>query len=540
MGKQDIDIARAVKLQPIQAIGETLGLNGGDLELYGSYKAKIRWEAIQRASARPDGALVLVTAMTPTPAGEGKSTTTIGLADGLRRLGKRAIVAIREPSLGPVFGVKGGGTGGGHAQIAPMEDINLHFTGDMHAITAAHNLLAAMLDNHLSQGNALGLDVRRIIWKRVLDMNDRALRRLVIGLGGTAHGVPRESGFDITVASEIMAILCLSKDLQDFKARVERVIVAEKADGTPVPARELRAAGAMAVLMKDAIKPNLVQTLEATPALVHGGPFANIAHGCNSLIATRLGLKLGEILVTEAGFASDLGAEKFVDIKCRTGGLVPSAAVIVATTRALAMHGEENLAKHVENVRLFGLPPVVALNRFTDDTDAAVNGVKATCKTLGVPCAVSQGWELGGAGMTDVAGMVLDAIRSADKSKFQHVYPDDLPLAGKLDILAKRVYGADGVTLSAAAAGKLQRFESLGYGRLPVCVAKTQNSLSDDAKRHGRPRGFTITVRDASLSAGAGFVVAYAGDILTMPGLPKVPGAEGIDIDANGNVVGLF
>jgi formate--tetrahydrofolate ligase len=540
MGKQDIDIARAVKLQPIQAIGETLGLNGGDLEPYGSYKAKIRWEAIQRASARPDGALVLVTAMTPTPAGEGKSTTTIGLADGLRRLGKRAIVAIREPSLGPVFGVKGGGTGGGHAQIAPMEDINLHFTGDMHAITAAHNLLAAMLDNHLSQGNALGLDVRRIIWKRVLDMNDRALRRLVIGLGGTAHGVPRESGFDITVASEIMAILCLSKDLQDFKARVERVIVAEKADGTPVPARELRAAGAMAVLMKDAIKPNLVQTLEATPALVHGGPFANIAHGCNSLIATRLGLKLGEILVTEAGFASDLGAEKFVDIKCRTGGLVPSAAVIVATTRALAMHGEENLAKHVENVRLFGLPPVVALNRFTEDTDAAVKGVMATCKTLGVPCAVSQGWELGGAGMTDVAGLVLDAIRSADKSKFQHVYPDDLPLAGKLDILAKRVYGADGVTLSGAAAGKLARYESAGYGRLPVCVAKTQNSLSDDAKRHGRPRGFTITVRDVALSAGAGFVVAYAGDILTMPGLPKVPGAEGIDIDANGNVVGLF
>ena len=540
MGKQDIDIARAVKLQPIQAIGETLGLNGGDLEPYGSYKAKIRWEAIQRASGRPDGALVLVTAMTPTPAGEGKSTTTIGLADGLRRLGKRAIVAIREPSLGPVFGVKGGGTGGGHAQIAPMEDINLHFTGDMHAITAAHNLLAAMLDNHLAQGNALGLDVRRIIWRRVLDMNDRALRRLVIGLGGSAHGVPRESGFDITVASEIMAILCLSKDLQDFKARVERVIVAEKADGTPVPARELRAAGAMAVLMKDAIKPNLVQTLEATPALVHGGPFANIAHGCNSLIATRLGLKLGEILVTEAGFASDLGAEKFVDIKCRTGGLVPSAAVIVATTRALAMHGEENLAKHVENVRLFGLPPVVALNRFTEDTDAAVNGVMATCKTLGVPCAVSQGWELGGAGMTDVAGMVLDAIRSADRSKFQHVYPDDLPLAGKLDILAKRVYGADGVTLSAAAAGKLSRYESLGYGRLPVCVAKTQNSLSDDAKRHGRPRGFTITVRDVGLSAGAGFVVAYAGDILTMPGLPKVPGAEGIDIDANGNVVGLF
>jgi len=540
MGKQDIDIARAVKLQPIQAIGETLGLNGGDLEPYGSYKAKIRWEAIERASARPDGALVLVTAMTPTPAGEGKSTTTIGLADGLRRLGKRAIVAIREPSLGPVFGVKGGGTGGGHAQIAPMEDINLHFTGDMHAITAAHNLLAAMLDNHLAQGNALGIDVRRIIWKRVLDMNDRALRRLVIGLGGTAHGVPRESGFDITVASEIMAILCLSRDLQDFKARVERVIIAEKGDGTLVTARELRAAGAMAVLMKDAIKPNLVQTLEATPALVHGGPFANIAHGCNSLIATRLGLKLGEVLVTEAGFASDLGAEKFVDIKCRSGGLVPSAAVIVTTTRALAMHGEDNLAKHVENVRLFGLPPVVGLNRFTDDTDAAVNGVMATCKTLGVPCAVSRGWELGGAGMTDLAGLVLDAIASGNRSSFRHVYPDDLPLAAKLETIAKRVYGADGLVLAGGAAAKLQRYESLGYGRMPVCVAKTQNSLSDDAKRHGRPRGFTITVRDVALSAGAGFVVAYAGDILTMPGLPKVPGAEGIDIDANGNVVGLF
>ena len=540
MGKQDIEIARAVKLQPIQAIGENLGLNGGDLEPYGSYKAKIRWDAIERASTRPDGALVLVTAMTPTPAGEGKSTTTIGLADGLRRLGKRAIVAIREPSLGPVFGVKGGGTGGGHTQLAPMDDINLHFTGDMHAITAAHNLLAAMLDNHLAQGNALGLDVRRILWKRVLDMNDRSLRRLIVGLGGPAHGVPRESGFDITVASEIMAILCLARDLQDFKARVERVIVAEKGDGTLVTARELRAAGAMAVLMKDAIKPNLVQTLEATPALVHGGPFGNIAHGCNSLIATRLGLKLGEILVTEAGFASDLGAEKFVDIKCRTGGLVPSAAVIVATTRALAMHGEENLAKHVENVRLFGLPPVVALNRFTDDTDAAVSAVVSSCKTLGVPCGVSRGWELGGAGVTDLAGMVLDAIRGSDRSSFRHVYPDELGLAAKLETLAKRVYGADGIAFAPTAAAKLQRYESLGYGRLPVCVAKTQNSLSDDPKRHGRPRGFTITVRDVALSAGAGFVVAYAGDILTMPGLPKVPGAEGIDIDASGNVVGLF
>ncbi|PYN74652.1 MAG: formate--tetrahydrofolate ligase [Candidatus Rokuibacteriota bacterium] len=540
MGKQDIDIARAVKLQPIQAIGEALGLNGSDLELYGSYKAKIRWEAIERASARSDGALVLVTAMTPTPAGEGKSTTTIGLADGLRRLGKRAIVAIREPSLGPVFGVKGGGTGGGHTQLAPMEDINLHFTGDMHAIGAAHNLLAAMLDNHLAQGNTLGLDVRRILWKRVIDMNDRALRRLVVGMGGPAHGVPRESGFDITVASEVMAILCLARDLQDFKARVERVVVAEKGEGTLVTARDLRAAGAMAVLMKDAIKPNLVQTLEATPALVHGGPFGNIAHGCNSLIATRLGLKLGEIVVTEAGFASDLGAEKFVDIKCRTGGLVPSAAVIVVTTRALAMHGEENLAKHVENVRLFGIPPVVALNRFTDDTDAAVSAVASSCRALGVPFGVSRGWELGGAGVTDLAGMVLDAIRSSDRSAFRYLYPDELGLAAKLETIAKRVYGADGVAFAPLAATKLSRFESLGHGRLPVCVAKTQNSLSDDPKRPGRPRGFTITVRDAALSAGAGFVVAYAGDILTMPGLPKVPGAEEIDIDERGNVVGLF
>src|SRR5438067_1995263 len=413
MGVRDLEIARAVKLRPIQEIAETLGLGLDDLELYGRYKAKIRGEVIERASTRPDGALVLVTAMTPTPAGEGKSTTTIGLADGLRRLGKRAIVAIREPSLGPVFGVKGGGTGGGHTQLAPMDDINLHFTGDMHAITAAHNLLAAMLDNHLAQGNALGLDVRRILWKRVLDMNDRSLRRLIVGLGGPAHGVPRESGFDITVASEIMAILCLARDLQDFKARVE-------------------------------------------------------------------------------------------------------------------------------NVRLFGLPPVVALNRFTDDTDAAVSAVMSSCKTLGVPCGVSRGWELGGAGVTDLAGMVLDAIRGSDRSSFRHVYPDELGLAAKLETLAKRVYGADGIAFAPTAAAKLQRYESLGYGRLPVCVAKTQNSLSDDPKRHGRPRGFTITVRDVALSAGAGFVVAYAGDILTMPGLPKVPGAEGIDIDASGNVVGLF
>ena len=540
MGKQDIEIARAVKLQPIQAIGELLGLSGNDLEPYGTYKAKIRWDVIERTSSRPDGALVLVTAMTPTPAGEGKSTTTIGLADGLRRLGKRSIVAMREPSLGPVFGVKGGGTGGGHTQVAPMEDINLHFTGDMHAIGAAHNLLAAMIDNHLTQGNPLNLDSRRIVWRRVMDMNDRALRRLVIGLGGTAHGVPRETGFDITVASEIMAILCLARDLQDFKARVERVVVADRGEGPFVTARELKAAGAMAVLMKDAIKPNLVQTLDGTPALVHGGPFANIAHGCNSLIATRLALKLGEFVVTEAGFASDLGAEKFVDIKCRTGGLTPSAAVIVTTTRALAVHGEENLAKHVENVRLYGLAPVVALNHFTDDTDAQIGRVMSMCKTLGVPCGVSRGWELGGAGVTDLAGMVLEAIGSKDRSGVRFLYPDDAKLTAKLETIATKIYGADGVAFAPAAAGKLARYESLGYGRLPVCIAKTQNSLSDDPKRAGRPRGFTVTIRDVALSAGAGFVVAYAGDILTMPGLPKVPGAEGIDIDASGNIVGLF
>jgi formate--tetrahydrofolate ligase len=540
MGKQDIEIARAVKLQPIQAIGEMLGLNGNDLEPYGTYKAKIRWDVIERTTSRPDGALVLVTAMTPTPAGEGKSTTTIGLADGLRRLGKRSIVAMREPSLGPVFGVKGGGTGGGHTQVAPMEDINLHFTGDMHAIGAAHNLLAAMIDNHLAQGNPLNLDSRRIVWRRVMDMNDRALRRLVIGLGGTAHGVPRETGFDITVASEIMAILCLARDLQDFKARVERVVVADRGEGPFVTARELKAAGAMAVLMKDAIKPNLVQTLDGTPALVHGGPFANIAHGCNSLIATRLALKLGEFVVTEAGFASDLGAEKFVDIKCRTGGLTPSVAVIVTTTRALAIHGEENLAKHVENVRLYGLAPVVALNHFTDDTDAQIGRVMSICKTLSVPCGVSRGWELGGAGVTDLAGMVLEAISSKDRAGVRFLYPDDAKLTAKLETIVTKIYGADGVAFAPAAVAKLARYESLGYGRLPVCVAKTQNSLSDDPKRPGRPRGFTVTIRDVALSAGAGFVVAYAGDILTMPGLPKVPGAEGIDIDASGNIVGLF
>ena len=558
MGARDLEIARAVKLRPIQEIGEGLGLGPDDLEPYGRFKAKVTWEAIARAAARPDGALVLVTAMTPTPAGEGKSTTTVGLADGFRRLGRRAIVALREPSLGPVFGVKGGAAGGGRAQIAPMEDINLHFTGDMHAIGAAHNLLAAMLDNHLAQGNALGIDPRRILWKRVLDMNDRALRNIVLGLGGPAHGVPREGGFEITVASEVMAILCLARDLPDFKARVERIVVGETTAGALVEARQLKAAGAMAVLMKDAVKPNLVQTLEGTPAFVHGGPFGNIAHGCNSLIATRLALKLGEVVVTEAGFASDLGAEKFVDIKARTGGLRPAATVIVATVRALKLHGgvtlaglgredvaavqrgTDNLAKHVENVRAFGLAPVVALNHFTGDSDAEVKTVLDVCRGWGVRAAVSRGWELGGAGTLELAEAVLEAMATVDPGAFHQLYPEDWPFARKIETIVTQLYGGDGVHIAPPAAVKLARWESLGYGRLPVCMAKTQNSLSDDAKKLGRPRGFTVTVRDAKLAAGAGFVVAYAGDILTMPGLPKRPGAETMDVDGAGNVIGLF
>ena len=558
MGKQDLEIARTVTLKPIQEIAATVGLRPVELEPFGHYKAKVAWDAIERRRQEKDGSLVLVTAMTPTPAGEGKSTTTVGLADGLRRLGKRAVVALREPSLGPVFGVKGGATGGGRAQLAPMEDINLHFTGDMHAIGSAHNLLAAMLDNHLAQDNALGLDTRRLLWKRVLDMNDRALRNIVLGLGGPAHGVPREGGFEITVASEVMAILCLAADLQDFKARVERIVVGEKADGALVTAAQLKAAGAMAVLMKDAIKPNLVQTLEGTPALVHGGPFGNIAHGCNSVIATRLALKLGDVVVTEAGFASDLGAEKFFDIKCRTAGLVPAAAVVVATIRALKMHGGvaladlgradveavrrglDNLAKHVENVRLFGVPPVIALNHFVTDADAEVAAVMETCRGWGVPAEISRGWEQGGEGTTTLARAVLDVMKGADVGAFHPLYPDDMPLVQKIETIVTKVYGADGVRLMPAAAQKLARWQALGYGRLPVCMAKTQNSLSDDPKKPGRPRGFTVTVRDAKLCAGAGFFVAYAGDILTMPGLPKVPGAESMDIDATGNVTGLF
>jgi formate--tetrahydrofolate ligase len=557
MGVSDIEIARAARLRPITDIASGLGLEPDDVDLYGAYKAKVRLDALARLRDRPDGALILVTAMTPTPAGEGKSTTTVGLGDAFRQLGRRVIVAIREPSLGPCFGMKGGAAGGGRAQVVPMEDINLHFTGDIHAIGAAHNLLAAIVDNHLAQGNTLGLDARRVIWKRVVDMNDRALRQMVIGLGGPANGVPRESGFEITVASELMAILCLATDLRDLKARIARVIVGETPDGRFVTAGDLRVAGAVTVLLRDALKPNLVQTLEGTPAFVHGGPFGNIAHGCNSLIATLLGLKLGDVVVTEAGFATDLGAEKFFDIKCRVGALVPAAAVIVATIRALKMHGGvrrdalavedvdgvkrglENLDKHVSNIRLFGVPAVVALNHFVADTDAEVAAVLEACQAIGVPARVSRVWEHGGAGGVEVAQAVLDLVER-EKSSFRPLYGETLALAKKMERIANAIYGADGVAFLPGAAAKLARFESAGYGHLPVCMAKTPNSLSDDPRKLGRPRGFTLTVRDVKLAAGAGFVVGYAGDILTMPGLPKKPAAETIDIDEDGNVVGLF
>jgi formate--tetrahydrofolate ligase len=556
MGKSDIQIAQEAKLQPIQAIGETLGLRESDLEVYGRFKAKLTTEAIERLRERPDGVLVLVTAMTPTPAGEGKSTTTVGLGDAFRRIGKRSMVAIREPSLGPCFGIKGGAAGGGYAQVMPMEDINLHFTGDFHAVTSAHNLLGAVLDNHIFQGNALGFDVRRVAWKRVLDMNERALRNVVLGLGGSAHGVPRESGFEITAASEIMAALCLASDLADLKARVARMIVGERPDGSFIAAGELKVAGALTVLLRDALRPNLVQTLEGTPAFVHGGPFGNIAHGCNSLIATRAALKLAEVVVTEAGFATELGAEKFFDIKCRAGGLTPSAAVIVATVRALKMHGGvardrlatenveavgaglANLEKHVENVRHFGVPPVVALNHFTTDSGAEVAAVMEACARFGVPARLSRVWERGGDGGTDLAQAVLAAMGTG--SEFHPLYPDAMPLTQKIHAIARALYGAAGVTLLTAAATKLAKYETMGHGHLPVCMAKTQNSLSDDPQKLGRPRDFSVTIRDAKLAAGAGFVVVYAGDILTMPGLPKKPAAESIDIDKDGNVVGLF
>ena len=553
----DIEIAQSCKMEPITAIAAKAGILEDELELYGRYKAKISAEAWKRLEDREDGKLVLVTAINPTPAGEGKTTTTVGLGQAMAKLGKNAVIALREPSLGPVFGVKGGAAGGGWAQVVPMEDINLHFTGDMHAITAANNLLCAMLDNHMQQGNVLGIDPRRIIFTRVLDMNDRALRNITIGLGGKINGVPREDHFMITVASEIMAILCLASDLEDLKKRFGDILVAYNYAGEPVYARDLKAEGAMAALMKDAIKPNLVQTLEGTPCFIHGGPFANIAHGCNSVQATKMALKLGDIAITEAGFGADLGAEKFLDIKCRKAGLKPSCVVIVATVRALKYNGGVpkselnapdlealergivNLDAHIENIAKFGLPAVVAINAFPTDTAEEMAFIRRHCEEKGVRVALSEVFAKGGEGGKALAEEVL-AVLDEDKANFAPIYPSEMPLEEKIETIAKTIYGADGVNILPAAAKELQNITAMGYGDLPVCMAKTQYSLSDDAALLGRPTGFTVTVRSARLAAGAGFVVCETGAIMTMPGLPKVPAAERIDIDHNGRITGLF
>ena len=555
--QSDIDIARACQLKPVQAVATEAGIGEELLELYGRYKAKVDYLALKD---RPmDGRLVLVTAINPTPAGEGKTTVSIGLADALRRAGKRTMLALREPSLGPVFGVKGGAAGGGYAQVVPMEDINLHFTGDLHAITAANNLLAAMVDNHIAQGNALGIDPRRITWKRCMDMNDRQLRQIVDGLGGRTNGMPREDGFDITTASEIMAVLCLASDIADLKQRLARIIVGRTYADAPVTAGQLRAQGAMAALLRDAMRPNLVQTLEGTPALVHGGPFANIAHGCNSIVATQTALRLADYVVTEAGFGADLGAEKFIDIKCRKAGLKPSCIVLVATVRALKSHGGvakadlaqenlpalekglSNLTRHLHNIRtVWGVEPVVALNRFTSDTDAEIALVREAAARMGAQVALCEVWAKGGEGGLELAEQVVARCECADLSKFSLTYPDDLPLAKKIEAVATKIYGAQDVSIAPAAAKQLKSFEEGGYGELPVCIAKTQYSFSDDPKKLGAPEGFTLTIRQARLSAGAGFVVALAGDIMTMPGLPRVPAAENIDVDDAGNITGLF
>ena len=541
--KTDIEIAQEATPLKITEIAQKCGVDEKYIEQYGNYKAKIDYRMLKDLADKPDGKLILVTAITPTPAGEGKTTTSVGLADGLRKIGKNAVVALREPSLGPVFGVKGGAAGGGYAQVVPMEDINLHFTGDFHAIGAANNLLAAMLDNHIQQGNTLGIDVKQITWKRAVDMNDRQLRHIVDGLGGKVQGVPREDGFEITVASEIMAVLCLSSDIIDLKTRLARMIVAYTYDGKPVTAHDLKAEGAMAALLKDALKPNLVQTLEGTPAFIHGGPFANIAHGCNSVTATRMALKMGDYAVTEAGFAADLGAEKFVDIKCRMSGLRPSAVVVVATVRALKYHGGvakaelnnenldalekglPNLLQHVENVtKVYGLPCVVAINAFPTDTKAELELVEKKCGELGVNVALSE-----------------EVVRLCEQpNQFGFTYPLEASIEEKLESICKRVYHADGVTLTANAKKQAAQLTELGFGNLPICMAKTQYSFSDDPSLLGAPKGFTVTVRNLKVSAGAGFIVALTGDIMTMPGLPKVPAAEKIDVDENGKITGLF
>ena len=553
----DIEIAQAAKMQPIEQVAEKLSIHKDSVENYGKYKAKISLDVLKDLSNKPDGKLILVTAITPTPAGEGKSTTTVGLAQALAKLGKKVVVALREPSLGPCMGEKGGAAGGGYSQVVPMEDINLHFTGDIHAVSAAHNLLAAMLDNHMQQGNQLNIDPRRITWRRVVDMNDRALRNIVVGLGGKAHGIPRQDGFDISVASEVMAILCLASDIVDLKTRLSNIVIGYSYEGKAVTVGMLKGQGAMAALLKDAIKPNLVQTLENVPAFIHGGPFANIAHGCNSITATKMALKTADYVVTEAGFGADLGAEKFFDIKCRYAGLKPQAAVVVATVRALKMHGgvakanltlpnaeavlkgAANLAKHVENVKKFGVPVIVAVNIFPTDTKEELQAVMAVCEKIQVPHSLSDVWAKGGEGGIDLAQKVLSEV-DADKADFKPLYGLDLPLAEKARKIVCEIYGADNVAFSKNAEKSLMELTEMGYGKLPICMAKTQYSFSDDPALLGCPSGFTVLVREIKVSAGAGFVIMLTGDIMTMPGLPKKPAAENIDVDENGLITGLF
>ncbi|MCL2837658.1 MAG: formate--tetrahydrofolate ligase [Oscillospiraceae bacterium] len=545
--KTDIQIAQECVMKPIEEVAAKFGITRDNLELYGDYKAKINYNILKNYENKPDGKLILVTAMTPTPAGEGKTTVTVGLGDALSKLGKKTAIALREPSLGPVFGVKGGAAGGGYAQVVPMEDINLHFTGDIHAIGAANNLLAAMIDNHIQQGNALGIDVRKITWKRCVDMNDRQLRNITCGLGGVAHGVPRQDGFDITVASEVMATLCLSRDILDLKEKLGKIIIGYTRDDTPVTAAELGANGAMAALLKDALKPNLVQTLEHTPAFVHGGPFANIAHGCNSLMATRMALKFGDYAVTESGFGADLGAEKFIDIKCRIGGLIPAAAVIVATVRALKHHGGGNLAdgmpnllRHIENIRNFDIPAVVAINRFPTDTDDEHKLIIAQCAKLGVKAVVCEVHARGGAGGEELAKTVVELANNNANPNIEFAYDVRMPIHDKIEAIVQKIYRGIDVAFTTAAEKDIARLEKLGFGELPICMAKTQYSFSDDASKLCAPTGFTVTVRNVRISAGAGFVVALTGDIMTIPGLPKSPSAERIDVDESGRISGLF
>lgn len=555
--KTDIEIAREAKMLPVKEVAKSLNINEDDLELYGKYKAKISDEYLESIKDNENGKLILVTAINPTPAGEGKTTVTVGLGQAFSRLGKKAIIALREPSLGPCFGIKGGAAGGGYSQVVPMEDLNLHFTGDFHAITSANNLLAALLDNHIQQGNQLNIDTRNVVWKRCLDMNDRVLRNVVVGLGSKMDGVVREDHFVITVASEIMAILCLANDMEDLKDRLSRIVVAYNYAGEPVTAGQLNAVGAMAALLKDAIKPNLIQTLENTPALVHGGPFANIAHGCNSVRATKAALKMADYVITEAGFGADLGAEKFFDIKCRKANLKPDAVVLVATIRALKYNGGVakadlnneniealkkgicNLEKHIENLQKFGVPVVVTLNSFISDTEAENEFVKQFCESRGCEFAISKVWEKGGEGGEPLAEKVLETLENK-RSEFKVLYEDEMPLEDKIETVAKEIYGASGVTYAPAAKKALQKITEMGYGNLPVCMAKTQYSFSDDATKLGRPTNFEINIREVYISAGAGFVVAITGAIMTMPGLPKAPAAFGIDVDADGKITGLF